>query len=175
MRNLHRITEHQPPFPQPETIQVRRLLHHADAEFVPPLSARRTALDEDFSSGTGSLDAYERDLLAHPLLLATAFGRVDGLAGYRRCRLIIAGAEVDCLYLSTIIVSARARRTGIGGDLYAALIHLAHDANIPLVTRTWSENDAHLRLARRYRLREVERVADDRGPGIDTVYLARGL
>jgi ribosomal protein S18 acetylase RimI-like enzyme len=76
-------------------------------------------------------------------------------------------------YVTTIAVQPHARAAGVGSALYARLREDAFRQGIPyLLTRTWSTNRAHLRLLSRLGFREVERVDGERGPGVDTVYLA---
>jgi ribosomal protein S18 acetylase RimI-like enzyme len=45
------------------------------------------------------------------------------------------------------------------------------DRNI--FTRTWSTNTAHISILKKYNFREIHRIENDRGEGIDTVYFSR--
>jgi len=42
-----------------------------------------------------------------------------------------------------------------------------------ICTRTWHTNGAHIHILDTFGFREIARLKDHRGPGLDTVYFAR--
>lgn len=81
------------------------------------------------------------------------------------------------LYITTICVKKELRKQHIMSGLYDCMEKTAAKAcGCPRIsTRTWSENEAHMKglQHRGYRLLAV--LKDDRGPGIDTVYYGMEL
>ncbi len=159
-----------------------RLLVAADREFVPPLSSRNDTTQADLD-GAPAADApapgptaYLASLLEQDLLVAEAGGRVVGLASFRphhRVTLPDGAVLEPVTYLSTLIVDAEARGLGVARGLYALLDEVAAAVGAPIVTRTWSTNHAHGRVLAAVGLRELARIVDDRGPGVDTVYYVK--
>lgn len=157
---------------------LRRLLAAADAEFVPPLSARTSTTQQTLTPssvvGGPGLDAYLAAVLTQQLLVAEAGGAVLGLLSWRPDHTVVVPGH-DPLgplaYVTTVVVAPAARGQGAGRALYVAL--LRELAGGPVATRTWSRNDAHLALLASLGFVEVVRLPDDRGPGLDTVYLYR--
>lgn len=158
---------------------LERLLFDVDREFVPPLSAREDTTTKQLS-GVGPSRAGPRtyvDIVRRQMNLVGRVGATPvALMSFRVAHHdpAIAGC-CPCSYVSTVAVDAAQRRGGIARALYAHLLtELPPAVASPFVaTRTWSGNSAHIRLLDDLGFAEVLRVTDDRGPGIDTVYLAR--
>lgn len=150
------------------------LLVEADAEFVPPLSSRTQTTQTALSGGekAAAPRQYYLGLLQQAFLLTEENGRVVGFLSYKpNYRLRANGMDLPCNYISTIIVSKAFRNRGLTGNMYRKLFELSE--NTPIATRTWSTNAAHIALLGKLRFRELLRIPDDRGKGIDTVYFVR--
>lgn len=161
---------------------LRRLLTDADDEFVPPLSARGGTLESRLGPAqarAAGIDDYLAAVLEQRLLVAEDATGVVGFVSYRPGHVVtVAGHDPvgPAAYVSTIVVAPAARRRGLARALYETLfVEVRHDepGAGAVATRTWSGNDSHLTLLESLGFVEVIRLADDRGPGIDTVYLVR--
>jgi len=159
-----------------EQDMVWELLKEVDLEFVPPLSTRNSTTSVNLRPGaprSPGPQSYFEEALGQLTLLAFADGEPVGfmscIPSHRHARI---GGQ--CTYLSTLAVSGPARRLGVARALYEALLTLPDMYASPWVaTRTWSTNDGHRELLASLGFQEVANVADDRGPGIDTLYYAR--
>lgn len=157
------------------------LVCEADQAFWPALSTR--APEQGLSVGLGAAPtseptAYWRSIQGHGLLTAEdETGVVTGMMSVARDKPLPQLGLTATAYLSTLIVAQAARGRGLARQLYAALFELADGwSGSPIVaTRTWSTNDAHLPLIAALGFEEALRLADDRGPGIDTVYFLKRL
>ena len=170
-------THLQPAQVQHLTADLRRLLTAADTEFVPPLSARTGTLDQQLGPAKASAAGVESYLAAlgqQSLLAAYDHARVIAFMSYRPGHVVqVAGHDPlgPLAYVTTVVVAPSARRRGLARAMYETL--LAELDGGPVATRTWSGNTAHLNLLADLGFDEVIRLTDDRGPGVDTVYLAR--
>ena len=162
----------------PQAVQggVLDLLSEVDAEFVPRLSQRAgtLALHARGCTPTQGLSRYFDALQGECWLAAMDQGQVVGLLTFvddhEDSQL---AAWSPHLYATTVAVAARARRTGVGDQLYDAFETAARVRGVPyLTTRTWTTNYAHLRLLRERGFCRVSQLTDDRAEGIGTVYLA---
>lgn len=150
------------------------LLVAADAEFVPPLSSRTQTTQTALSGGEAGASPrqYFLGLLQQSFLLTEENGRVVGFLSFRPAyRFEKNGMDFVCNYISTIIVAKSHRKQGLTSKMYGKLFEIS--GKTPIVTRTWSENAAHIALLHKLQFREILRIPDDRGPGIDTVYFLR--
>lgn len=153
------------------------LLEDCDDSFNPPLSMR-TSTCHDFSDDAGdgavagSMDAFFASLSSQPCLVAHDGERVLGLLSYKEGHALPFDHDwEELLYVTTVCTSPVARGRGIASSLYGTL-----DGMMPgrvLCLRTWSTNDPQLRLLERLGWTPVKHYPDDRGPGVDTVYLAK--
>lgn len=161
--------------PSDHEAALRTLLTAADEEFVPPLSARTSTVQQQLGPAqrrAAGIDAYLAALLEQDLLLAEDDGVVLGFLSFRAGHVIAVPGHAPLgplAYVTTIVVEAAARGRGAGRALYRGL--LAEVAGGAVATRTWSRNDAHLALLASLGFAEAIRLPDDRGPGLDTVYL----
>lgn len=150
---------------------IREMVREADAEFIPPLSARSGTTDTDLTGATteGDVGPYVRQMLSQEILAAfDEDGFLAGVLPYIPARVLRRGEEeVTAEYVSMIIVGADHRRRGVARALYEALLSRG-DA---VATRTWAQNDGHLALLGDLGFSEWWRIPGDRGPGVDTVYL----
>jgi len=130
------------------------LLEEVDGEFYPPLTERNSSIED-----------YLRDVSPERIFVAyhPVYG-VVGCACVRKKLLPFTSAPV--FYLSTIAVKRAFRRLGVAEKLYERLLK-----EYPvLYTRTWSSNEAHQNLLRKFGFKKVYVVENDRGQGIHTEY-----
>ena len=149
---------------------VERLLKEADEEFVPPLSLRVSSVQSEFkSSGPGDVSSYLKALLGQGLVVAKEpSGSVVGFLSFVRDFLFSGKRWV---YVSTIIVRRVSRGLGVAGNLYRELFSRFPD--VPVLTRTWSGNDVHMKVLKKLGFEEIKRIPGHRGKGIDTIYMAK--
>lgn len=153
---------------------VWKLLRAVDDEFVPRLSSRTDTVATGSGVG-GAIAVYMDAVRSESWVVATESSVVVGvasfLAGYRQPPL---EQWAPSAYVTTIAVVKERRRQGIATAMYAELARAAERAGLSWVTtRTWSTNASHLGVLRRLEFEEVVSISAQRGPGVDTVYLAR--
>lgn len=151
-----------------------RMVEAVADDFLPSLAMRTSTTQKSLSSPTaGSVDAYLTGMLAQHTLLAWAN---DGsLAAFLSFRLNhvdprFAGLGASA-YVSTIAVMPQFRREGFARRLYAALLQLPLGPSRLVLLRTWGSNVSHLDLLAEIGFEILARDIDNRGPGVDTVYL----
>jgi len=158
-------------------VAVWDLLVLVDNEFVPSLSSRSSTTSKSLSTPNEQRrpQAYYEHVLGQWNALACEDQQLVGVASF-----IVHHQEptlpgwCPCTYLSTIAVDPARRQAGAGRLLYQHLVDFSRSAgDRAVVTRTWSANTTHLALLGQMEFSEVARLADHRGPGIDTVYFAR--
>lgn len=161
-----------------------QLLLAADEEFEPPLSSRESTTQvvlrpasqaEDGATAEGPVQYFEtlRDqqfILAREKRSSEVVGFLSFRADHRLPAPVSEGRH---LYVSTVIVGRDHRRRGITRAMYQRLLTEGARLGQGVATRTWSTNTGHLRLLELLGIAEVLRLPDHRGPGIDTLYLAR--
>jgi trans-aconitate methyltransferase len=142
--------------------EVEFLIEKYEGEFVPPLSKRPSA-----GGGLegGSLREYIKSLSSAKIFAAKKDGRVIGCLCYKMQALPFVSKPVPLV--STVIVEKPFRSAGVGRTLYQKAL----SENKELYVRTWSTNTNHLKLLESLGFQEVYRIENDRGEGIDTVYL----
>lgn len=153
---------------------VWKLLCRHDHEFVPPLSARESTYQSNLT-GHQTIKTepkhYFEALQKQAFLLAVS---EDEVIGFMSFRLHYASKDlndqVDTIYITTVIVSETHRGKGITTRFYTELLQIAEELGRPVMTRTWSTNDSHIRVLNKMGLKEIKRIDNGRGPGIDTVY-----
>lgn len=156
------------------------LLTECDADFCPPLSARKSSTQKGLleSDGSGIPMDYFNTLLEQKFLLALEDGKLTGFLTFREhytCPELM--PETDTIYMTTLCVSHSHRGAGISGRLFDLIEReVAPMLGCRVLTaRTWSTNGAqmHILPRRGYCIRAV--LPDDRGPGIDTVYFQKNI
>jgi len=156
---------------------VERLLVDADTTFVPPLTsvARDGISRSGDETGRASIEGYVDRCLRRPLIGAF----VDGsLVGFASVQPIDESAPLDgytpANHVSILIVAEPYRNRGIATAVYRQLLTDPPDAHRrPYVsTKTWSTNHAHVAVLDKLGFERVDRIRDDRGEAIDTVYYA---
>lgn len=154
---------------------IQDLLTLADREFIPPLSQRGSSTQSSLSGGeshNGILDYY-RSMEAQPVILALEEGKCLGFMAFKENHVCdqIDGRYQPNLYASTCVVHPCTRGKGLMKNFYREMIALCPDRFI--CTRTWHTNAPHLHILDTLGFREIARLKDHRGPGMDTVYFAR--
>lgn len=141
----------------------------ADREFVPPLSSRASTTQSNLSAveSTGVPAEYFEALMAQSLIIALDDAGVLGYMSFVPQReMKLHGQSFSADYLSTAIVAPEGRNRGVCRAMYSVLTGRGND----VITRTWSTNYAHIHLLESLGFSELERLKNDRGLGIDTVY-----
>ncbi|OVE84837.1 GNAT family N-acetyltransferase [Natronolimnobius baerhuensis] len=162
-----------------EQAAIRQLLVDADESFVPPLTGanRATVSRSDDEGGSTDIDGYVDRCVSRPLL-----GAFDGddLVGFSSFHELTTADALEgytpATHVEILIVDEGFRNRGIATRLYRALL----EENVPashrhpyVATKTWSTNHAHIAILEELSFECVERLPDDRKPGVDTVYYAR--
>ena len=159
--------------------EIRELVIAADKEFVPPLSSRsgttQTDLSPDGGQSAGIPEQYFEALLGQSFILAEQDGKMLGFMSYIPSRIVDLDEDHFLIgeYVSTVIVSKEARGNHLCERMYHDLFGCSPTGYV--ITRTWSQNHAHLAILRKLGFTCVYTIADDRGPGLDTVYYAIDL
>ena len=150
------------------------MMRECDREFVPPLSARTSTTQKTLTAceATGDVTPYFHEMLRQEIVGVFEDGKLIGYLSYRKDYIsdVIGADTLPNIYLSTLISRPAARGKGLTAGLYAYLFgEIFPKRNI--YTRTWSKNRAHIHiLLDKFCFREIFRVKNGRGEGIDTVY-----
>ena len=155
------------------------MLQGADGDFVPPLSKRfspkQTAFGaERTGASSDGVRAYFEDMYKEQMLAAVEDGHLLGFVTFMRdldhpC---FGGDAKPNLYICTLLVKPEARGRRLTQTMYRYLFSELF-ADCKLFTRTWSTNAAHIAILQKFGFREIHRIPNDRGNGIDTVYFGR--
>ena len=155
---------------------IKALLVMADKEFIPPLSARGSSTQADLSSSDSvseGAQAYYDAMSSQPAILALEEGKCLGFMAFKvdyTCE-YIGQEDLPNLYASTCVVHPVTRGRGLMTGFYKKMIELY--PTYPIFTRTWHTNYSHLHILDKLGFREIVRLKDHRGPGMDTVYFCR--
>lgn len=160
---------------QEQRKQIMDLLCETNQEFVPPLSSRRDTKQQNLNSDLQQEElpySYYEKVISQSNLLAVENGIVVGFMSFEEESIQRIKQETyHCLYLSTLIVKKENRRKGIACLLYKELLNRFSDKSI--ITRTWSTNASHINLLEKLGFCVLERIENDRGRGIDTIYFGK--
>lgn len=158
---------------------VWRLLKANNDEFVPPLSSRLSTvsktLKHDIETYSNQPTAYFEMLKTQHHLIAKISKQVVGFMSFRYN---YSTPELNgwnqSNYVTTICIDANHRRKGICSAFYQYLFYQLpnHLHRNTVSTRTWSGNDAHIFLLKKFGFQLVNRVENDRGNGIASLYWA---
>ncbi len=151
------------------------MLEAADEEFVPPLSSRESSTQQFFSAGvkSDSIIRYFEQLKDQRFAAVFEDGSLIAFVSYKENYTCgqIAPEELPNIYLSTLVVSPKARGKGVTKALYSKLFSEYETVNI--FTRTWSTNTAHIRILEKFGFEVIKVLKNDRGNGIDTIYFKK--
>ena len=158
-------------------VEVRRLLESCGDEFMPPLSTRMSTHQTDLRclEGTGTRPGeYFSELSHQPFALALSDGRVVAFLSFIEGYPVMRGEKrLVTTYVTTICVAPEWRHRGIATGLYRVLERCSSSRYFSV--RTWSTNAAQMTLLQSLGYRELARIRDDRGEGIDTVFYLKDL
>lgn len=157
--------------------EIKKLLLSEDKSFVPPLSSR-TSTTQNFSSNQTvehSIDNYLATIANQSIIVLKDGRTVAGFLSYRREYECADAGTKSYAYVSTIIVNPRYRGQRLAYDMYYELFSRMQKTSMPVVTRTWSTNTAHLHILDQLGFKLMKRINNDRGEGIDTVYYRKDV
>lgn len=155
---------------------IYELLVMADKEFIPPLSSRGSSTQSDLSGTSAAEEGardYYRSMASQPVVLALEEERCLGFMAFKIDYTCEQVKELPNLYASTCVVHPDARGKKLMEGFYREMVRLFPEALI--FTRTWHTNAPHLRVLEKLGFREVARLKDHRGLGLDTVYFRRSV
>lgn len=165
-----------------ERNDIWEILKMCDSEFYPPLSARNSSYQKNFSHSqdTASDDgpkAYFNEMIRQEFLLAYLGDEMVGFMTFRtNYKYEKLGEEHNpSLYMTTACVKTAFRDHGIMNALYDQMEQeMTQKFSCPVVTtRTWSTNEAQMWMLPRHGYEQICVLKDDRGPGVDTVYFGK--
>lgn len=163
--------------------QVWNILVEADTSFIPPLSTRtsgtQTALDSARTVQSAGPVAYFESIRHQHIITARPATPAEPLAGFMSFRpgfhLPYTSPTILYHYVTTVIVRPAFRGNRVTQRMYENLLASAQEFGQGVATRTWSTNAAHIGLLHHLGFSETHRIPEERGPGIDTVYLAKDI
>lgn len=156
--------------------EILALLTESDTEFVPPLSARSSTTQSDLSGRTsrnsGVLN-YFKEMKKQRILVATENEKLVGFVSFKEnfVNEKIGAEYLPNIYISTLLVSSEGRGKGLTRKMYENLFEKYENVNI--FTRTWSTNEAHIKILSKFGFETMSVLKNDRGNGIDTVYFKK--
>ncbi|HIT00393.1 MAG TPA: hypothetical protein IAA59_09195 [Candidatus Faecaligallichristensenella faecipullorum] len=157
------------------------LLVECDRDFVPRLSERNSTSQSALAGLSAPEDAlpyayFEEIKTQHLIAAYDETGRMAAFMSFKTgytCEALSAFGPM--IYASTACVHHEDRGHGLLKGMYT-LLEEQLPGDVPgeaIGMRTWSTNAAQIHELNKRGYREVARLKDDRGKGIDTVYFAR--
>ena len=160
------------------------ILCEINYEFVPPLSSRSsTTAVFDLNSETATIDLeepreYFEALIKQKIITSRkkSNGMITGFMSFiPNYKLHIESLDIRCHYITTIGVTKGERGHGITSQFYKMIEKVAREQKAKTVaTRTWNSNKTHIQILLDLGYK-THVIKDDRGPGIDTLYLIKHL
>ncbi|WP_316670181.1 GNAT family N-acetyltransferase [uncultured Propionibacterium sp.] len=153
--------------------QVRRQLHRiieaSDRDFFPPLSWRTGTGETQWATRPQGEDVepYFTSLMRQTTIITVQ--RDSTIAGFCAYQYPYRWRERTYLYISTAIVLPAFRGRRITSHFLAPIALAAMRHRSPILAKTWSSNHRSVGALRRW-ARQIEHIADDRAPGVDTLY-----
>ena len=147
-----------------------------DEDFVPPLSARFSPFQTAFGATAQEkgIETYLQGMLNEQML-----GAFEGeeLLGFVTFVENLENAHfgknpLPNVYLCTLLVKPEARGKHLTRAMYEHLFFERFPAH-NVFTRTWSSNAAHIAILGKFGFERIDRIENDRGEGIDTVYFVK--
>jgi ribosomal protein S18 acetylase RimI-like enzyme len=155
--------------------EVWTILRKANMEFVPPLSARNSTYQKNMNRIEAYKDeeptAYFAMMENQKFILALYEEKVIGFLTFISEHPVlypVSGTQETAEYITTIVVSDGYRNMGVTGKLYRKMFELS--AHKKIITRTWSTNFVHIHILEHLGFELAEKIENDRGEGIATVY-----
>ena len=157
--------------------QLFRLLKAREQDFVPPISERGDKTPDE------NIRDYFQNLLSMKLVLIETGGsdnaeipdtenssRIAAYLAYEPEHYFPSTGET-ILYMSSAIVDPEYRGHHFLEEMYESCFEEAGDR--PVGTRTWSTNGVQLHVLPKLGFKVAERIKNDRGEGIDSLYFIR--
>ena len=156
--------------------EILDLLAKSDTEFVPPLSARVSTTQSDLTtikSAEGGVLHYFKELKKQRILVATEDEKLVAFVSFNENFVndTIGEEHLPNIYISTVLVTPEGRGKGLTRKMYEFLFGKYEKANI--FTRTWSTNEAHIKILLRFGFEKILVLENHRGNGIDTIYFKK--
>ena len=155
--------------------ELLEILEENDKAFVPPLSQRTNTTQTDLQGNTeGSIAQYLDGVMEQSVLVMLEADEVLGFVSFRENFVsdVIKEKSLPNIYISTVVVRAKARGRSLTKKAYAYLFQILYPER-RIFTRTWSTNEAHIKILKAFGFTELKRIENDRGAGIDTVYFQK--
>lgn len=146
--------------------EVSDLVKRSDNEFVPPLSSRNSNSDNDLEICSNSNILDYIDSIANHNFIVVVDNDSNKLVGFLSYVSKVV-YDINCNYVSTIIIEKDYRNRGIAGLLYQELSSISDK---PITVRTWSTNEGQIHLLQKLGYNYLKVLKNDRGYGIDTIY-----
>lgn len=158
---------------------IRKMMEESDKDFVPPLSQRGSTTQKNLVSGAMcdkdiGISAYLNEMIEQKILACIEDDELLGFVSFKE-NYVCDSIPESCLpniYLSTLIVSEKARGKGVTTGMYDLLFNEIYKG-VNVFTRTWSTNIAHIKILGKFGFKEIDRIKNHRGAGIDTVYFSK--
>ncbi len=156
--------------------EILEMLIQGDAEFVPPLSARSSTTQSNLKGiikENGGVLNYFEELKKQRILVATEGDKLVGFVSFKEnfVNKKIGEEYLPNIYISTLLVSPEGRGKGLTRKMYEILF--AEYENVNVFTRTWSTNEAHIKILSKFGFETMLVLKNDRGNGIDTIYFKK--
>lgn len=157
---------------------VWQLLCKYDHTFIPALSSRESTFQSDLSqqsSQKAEPNLYFENIKNQSILLAiNDNNHAIGFMSYKPAYISEDLQDnVETVYITTIIVDEAYRGQGVTSTFYKLIQDIAKQLHKPIMTRTWSTNDAHIHVLNKIGMVEIKRIINARGHNIDTVYFRK--
>ena len=160
------------------------ILCEINYEFVPPLSSRdSTTIDFNTMTNTNIIEMdkpqkYFDEVIKQEIIISRkkSDNQVIGFMSFRpNYTITIENESIVCHYISTLGVLKSERGQGIANQFYKKIEEIATMQNAKIIaTRTWGFNKTHINLLLNSKYKSHV-IKNDRGPGIDTVYLTKDI
>lgn len=154
-----------------------KILEVTDKDFVPPLSARKpiTLGKMKTARAQWSLPLEHLDFIMNMYVVLAWHD--DKLVGFLSFIPDFHHESIpydSCVYIDMVAVHPTWRRKGVARTLYKALFETEiFRRHQDTVLHTWSTNNSHSELIVSLGFEEIDRVPNERAPGVDTVVFHR--
>lgn len=149
------------------------LMCQCDSDFYPPLSVREPTDSIMCGTGVSESKPYTFFDMVQDMSVIVDDECVGAVIGFYEDYVLDDVDDVPRTYVMFILVSPECRGRGMGRMLYNEMLGMMEGKGKGVCTRTWSTNYAHLALARSLGLVREVILENDRGNGVDTVYLVK--
>lgn len=158
--------------------EILEMLTKGDTEFVPPLSARSSTTQSELTGRINVNDgvlSYFNELKKQRILVATEKDKLVGFVSFKETFVDgkIGEEYLPNIYISTLLVSPEGRGKGLTRKMYEILFAEYENSNV--FTRTWSTNEAHIKILSKFGFETMLVLKNHRGNGIDTIYFKKSI